>query len=290
MKIIQRLRRVARAGIESVFRPLENGALSRGSHLKMIPAAPDRRGGTRTYIEWGYTIGFFQPLIFQCLPVQRPYRILDVGSGVGRLAIACAPYLGPGDRYIGLDVNPKDVAFSQKHYDSRFSFVHLDAHNATYAPSQQRACVPWPVETESFDLITALSVWTHMREEDARFYLKQAARALKPKGRALITFFVLDDLYRQTLAGRRDRTSQFYPQPETKWIFDKAITPSRDWFAPSWATEPEEATAINEPAFHDMIEQAGLCVSSFYPGAWKEHPGLFFQDVSVLEKRTSQLS
>jgi hypothetical protein len=33
-----------------------------------------------------------------------------------------------------------------------------------------------------------------------------------------------------------------------------------------------------------MSAEAGLSVQTIHPGYWKERPGLFFQDVVVLEK------
>jgi predicted SAM-dependent methyltransferase len=44
-------------------------------------------------------------------------------------------------------------------------------------------------------LVTALSVWTHLNEADARFYFKEISRVLKPDGKAIVTFFLLDEQY-----------------------------------------------------------------------------------------------
>lgn len=259
--------------------------MSRGSYLPLIPHAADRRGGTKTYIEWGWTVGLLQALIFQNLPRERPVRALDVGCGVGRLAIAYSPYLVLGDSYTGFDVNREDVDFCRRHYTApQLSFLHFEAHNRVYAAGQGDGQVRWPVADGSFNVLTALSIWTHLDEADAGFYLGEVARALAPGGRAIISFFILDEIYDRTLAGRGERVSRFYPQLETKWIFDKPLDGSTEWFYPSWAVLPEEATAIRKPAFDRIIAQAGLKLEQFYPGSWKEQPGLFFQDIAIFAK------
>ena len=285
-RVTKRARSELHAAIERTFRPLESRMLSRGPNLRMIPKAKDRRGGTTTYAEWGYTIGFFQPLIFQNLPTKRPLKILDVGSGVGRIAIACEPYLSPGDQYVGLDVMRADVEFCCRHFgeDKRFSFIHFDHANGYYAPDQTGSRQRWPLEDGMFDLVTAISVWTHLLEDDARFYLRELARVLKPGGRALVTFFVMDALYSATLLSRSDRTSRYYPQPESNWIFGHRVSET-DWYHPAWAQAPEEATAMTDRAFKSLIVESGLQMTAFYPGSWKEQPGLFFQDVAIFEKR-----
>src|SRR5690554_3455391 len=128
-----RLAAYAYSAIDPIYRRLEQPALSRGIHLPRIPPARDRRGGTTTYIEWGWTVGFFQPLIFQNLPAERPLQVLDVGSGMGRLALSYWPYLANDDRYVGLEVAKRDVEFCRRQYrDPRFSFMHLEAGNRTY--------------------------------------------------------------------------------------------------------------------------------------------------------------
>ena len=133
----------------------------------------------------------------------------------------------------------------------------------------------------SHNLITAVSVWTHLREEDWRFYLKEVGRVLQPGGRAILTFFILDELYRPELKGPKH--SRFYPQPENKWIFD-ASAGSDNWRYPSWADVPEAAIAVDEAAFEPAVEASGLKVVQYLPGSWKDQPGFFFQDVVVFER------
>ena len=284
-KFARRVRVPPYVGLESLFRPVDEAGLSRGWHLPLIPSALTRRGGSNTYIEWGWTVGLFQPLVFQNLPDRHPRHILDIGCGVGRLAISCLPYLMPGDHYVGLEVNRRDYDYCVRHYRHEcLSFIHFNLGNAAYSPEQQGRFLPWPVEPESFDLLTALSVWTHLNELDSRFYLKQVDAVLRPGGRAIISFFILDDLYDASLPSRSDEISAFYPQPSKNWIFDAHAYNSEDWFYPSRLPIPEDAIGIREAAFRSLIADAGLSLRALYLGCWKEYPGLFFQDIAIFEK------
>ena len=270
--------------LEQVFRSVENANLSRGAVLTRIPASSKRGGGlgTTTYGEWCYTIGIFQSLIFQNLP-ERPVRMLDVGCGVGRLYLAAKPYLTANDSYLGIDVTKSVIDICRQEYrEKNVSFLHTEASNGYYAKETGGGPVAWPMADGSHNLITALSVWTHLREEDWRFYLNEVGRVLQPGGKAIISFFILDELYRPE--AKRDRISDFYPQLENKWIFDASAYGSRDWKYPSWAEVPEVATGVPKATFESAATDAGLRVARYYPGQWKDQPGFFFQDVVIFEK------
>ena len=271
--------------MDRIFLPLDKKHLTRGDHLRNIPYLKHRRGGTYSYIEWGYKIDLLQPLIYQNLPAQRPIRALDIGSGCGRLAVAFAQYFEENDSYVGIDVIKSDVDFCARHYKKDvYSFIHFDVFNRSYAPHQDATAKPWPFDNESFNVATAISVWTHLPETDARFYISELSRTLRKGARALLSFFILDDIYFHSIGYRTDKLSQFYPQPQSKWIFDVQMKDSKDWFYPSWAKVPEQATGIKQGALFDMIKDNNLLIKDKYMGRWKETPGLFFQDIIVVEK------
>lgn len=258
--------------------------MSRGAVLDHIPLPEDRGGGlgTTTYSEWCYTIGIFQSLLFQNFP-QRPIRMLDVGCGVGRLYLAVKPYLTPDDSYQGIDVGKSFIEICKRNYEAdNVRFQYTEASNGYYAKDSSGGPRPWPFEDGSFNFVTALSVWTHLREEDWTFYLKEVGRMLQPGGRAVISFFILDDLYRPER--KSARTSAFYPQPENKWIFDAPAYDSEHWKYPSWADVPEVATGVPKDIFDKIVGEAGLKTVRYLPGQWKDQPGFFFQDVAIFER------
>jgi SAM-dependent methyltransferase len=282
--LAHRLSKISYPPAERVFRTIERHHFSRGSTLLDIPPYNFRLGnlGTVTYGEWCYTIGQFQTLIFMNI-MSRPLHMLDIGCGVGRMYLAAKPYIQADDTFVGIDISEKSIDTCKKFYaDERLSFVHTAGSNAYYADNDIKNA-KWPIESASKNLITALSVWTHLKESDFRLYLNEVGRVLRPGGRAIVSFFVLDALYKPE--HKTAATSRFYPQPEDTWIFDESAYESPDWMFPSWAEVPEVAIAVREAAFHEALDCAGLKIVSFYPGQWKDQPGLFFQDIAVLTKK-----
>lgn len=229
-------------------------------------------------------IGIFQTLMFVNSRRKSGNTIVDLGSGTGILAIAAEPLVSQGGRYIGLDVNQADIAFCAQHYPSPpFEFQHLNAHNAAYA-QEQRGQKPWPLEDNSADMVTALSVWSHLDENDAIFNLKEAQRIMRPGGKSIITTFILDDTYKGLSASSGDETGAYHLTPRDLWRFDKPAYDSLDWFTTDWAEVPEKAIAFNERGLKRMLDETGLKMTAFHPGCWKETPGIFFQDILILEK------
>lgn len=268
---------------ESIFRSVERAEFSRASTLQQIPKRLYRGGGlgTTSYGEWCFSLGFFQALIGANL-TERPLNVLDVGCGVGRLYLATKPFLQKDDTYHGIDVSPEFVAISQRLFGApSVRFLHTRAGNAYYSKSAEGQS-RWPFPDGSMNFVTGLSVWTHLNESDWRHYLGEVARVLRPGGRAILSFFVMDEHYfpdRKT-----GRMSEFYPQPENKWIFDQPAYGSKNWLCPSWVAVPEVAIAVTRQVFDDEVAAAGLQQVQFHSGQWKDRPGMFFQDIAVLQK------
>jgi SAM-dependent methyltransferase len=269
--------------LDRLFVPLDKTRLYRTQNLRLIPWENDRRGGKHSYAEWAHVIGIFQTLLCQHLDTESN-AILDVGCGTGLLAIASEPFLGDRGRYVGLDVVSQDIAFCRAHYPARFHFALVDARNATYAPLSSGERRPWDLDAESFDMVTSLSVWTHMAEEDARFYMKEVRRVLRPGGKALITMFVLDEAYQESLSIRSSGIGRYHMKPQDRWIFDQNAYGSEICFHPKWARVPEDAIGITRQGLDDLLSQSELKTLAYYPGNWKEIPGMYFQDVVVVQR------
>jgi SAM-dependent methyltransferase len=270
------------ASLDAAFLPLDRAAIKRTRNLTRIPAQGDRRCGKSAYGEWAHIIGIFQTLIGLTVRSPEPNTILDVGCGTGLLAIAAEPYLGSG-RYIGIDVTAPEIDFCRQHYPSPpFEFHHLDTRNAFYAPDQRDALVRWPVEDGTCDLVTALSVWTHLTERDARGYLHEVRRVLKPTGRAIVTCFLRDETYLRTLP-HRNGDARFHRGSARKWVFEKLV--SEGWYTAEWAETPEHVIAVTPAALESATCQAGLRIDAVHQGHWKNVPGLYIHDVAILSVR-----
>jgi SAM-dependent methyltransferase len=142
-------------------------------------------------------------------------RLLDVGCGVGRLAIGLSRQPGTLKHYQGIDVSPASIAWCQRHIAPRapgFDFTHIDARNSRYNPGGQAISGQFrlPFDDGAFDIIYLYSVFSHMTLEDVGRYLEEYQRLLSEGGHIFLTAFVEEGVpdvmvnppgYRQQWAG-----------------------------------------------------------------------------------------
>jgi SAM-dependent methyltransferase len=124
-------------------------------------------------------------------------RVLDVGCGIGRMAIPLTHYLNGGGGYEGFDVVPKNIRWCQENITARhpnFRFQLADVYNKEYNPkgTHKASEYTFPYKDESFDFVIVTSVFTHMLPEGVSNYLSEIERVMKGGGRSMITFFLLN--------------------------------------------------------------------------------------------------
>ncbi len=122
--------------------------------------------------------------------------VLDVGCGIGRVAVALIPDLTEGT-YEGFDIVPGFVEWCSREITSRhpnFRFQVADVRNRQYNRSggSPAASYEFPFAADSFDIALAASVFTHMEPDSVRQYLTEAHRVLRPGGSLVCTFFLVD--------------------------------------------------------------------------------------------------
>jgi SAM-dependent methyltransferase len=203
-------------------------------------------------------------------------RVLDIGCGLGRVAIPLSRYLDESGEYRGFDVAPAAVDWCVKRITpqhTNFRFEQVRVYNKEYNPSGRQAAdsLVFPYEDDFFDCALATSVFTHMRPAGVQRYLHEARRVLRRHGKCLFTFFILDDVSRSHMAGG-DAEFSFEHEMEGFWSIDRYL--------------PELAIAYDEAEVGRMLGNAGLDVTTTYYGSWSGRgAGLNGQDIVVAQRR-----
>ena len=200
------------------------------------------------------------------------HSLLDIGCGCGMMALQLRGYLSADGRYVGMDVDERAIAWCQAHITPQhpnFCFYHAELENPRYtAPGKPSAAdYHFPHPDADFDAILSKSVFTHMQPPDVHNYLREIARLLKPDGRCLATFFLLNA---EATAGQAALAFD-YGDDHCRYV-DPAL--------------PEKAIAYREAWLLDMVAEAGLTlVAPPYYGAWSGRRGaLSFQDILLLAR------
>ena len=190
--------------------------------------------------------------------LQSNETVLDVGCGIGRMALPMTRYLRPPGWYEGFDIMRSNVTWCQRAITPRFPnfrFQHADVFNREYNPRGRLAGhefrFPYPDGMFGFAYLT--SVFTHLMPADAAHYLSEISRVLRPGGRCLATFFLMNvESKSQLLAGRGSVSLQHFYGPA--WVSNPEI--------------PEACVALDESFVAHAAEKAGLLIHRSYPGRW----------------------
>ena len=202
-------------------------------------------------------------------------RVLDVGCGIGRVAVHFMDYLNSDGRYDGFDIVGLGVDWCNRRIARRrrnFRFRHVDLYNAEYNPTGRldATTFKFPYADACFSLVFATSVLTHLLPDAALNYLREMSRVLEPGGRSLVTFFVINE------ESRRCMPSSAFHFQHTKREFWTMVPDN-----------PEAAIAFDEDHIRDMYRQANLELQPpIRYGSWSGRNGAVGgQDIVLAIKR-----
>ena len=194
-----------------------------------------------------------------------PRLVLDVGCGAGAMVEELRRRLTAEGRYVGFDVHAPSIRWCRRRWASDPRLVFEIAPLASpYGSAAGRPVESYrfPVEDGQADLVLAKSVFTHLARDEARHYLAETRRVLRPGRPAVVTAF----LYQAGAPG----VETAFPHPAG----DGTRLKSR--------ARPTAAVAFEKSRFVSMIEEAGLRLQwhseGFYPG----RPRRDAQDVLLL--------
>jgi SAM-dependent methyltransferase len=202
--------------------------------------------------------------------VSPDYVVLDVGCGAGAMAVELAGALGPGGRYVGFDVHRGAIGWARRAFaaDTRFRFEIAEvASPFSGGGNGTNLEYRFPIGDGEADLVLAKSLFTHLVEREARHYLREIRRTLRPGRAAAVTAFL------------------FAPESRT----GRGLSPQFRFADSSgrvrwkWKARPESAVAYERGLFLAMIEDAGLRLQWFCQGFWPgESARLTAQDILLL--------
>jgi SAM-dependent methyltransferase len=180
-------------------------------------------------------------------------RVLDIGSGVGRVAIPLTAYLTSSGVYTGVDMWRDGVDWCAKAITPRFAnftFRHLDVFHDDFNLSATTSItdVRLPVQDASEDFVV-LGAINHLTAPELRTMVREAGRVLRPGGTYLGTWFVVDE-------------------------DSRALVP------PAAST-----VACDRAVMEQTLVEASLELRALHPGSWRAAEGsLTHQDVVIAGK------
>jgi SAM-dependent methyltransferase len=135
---------------------------------------------------------------FSARLASKDARIVDIGSGLGRLATGLIAEAGSVE-YLGIDANEEFVRWCKDNIESQhpsFRFVHLDMANERYNPGGSIGAseLRLPVADASADVVNLWGVFTNMVPEDVQAYVAEVSRILRRGGQCFLTAFAEDDV------------------------------------------------------------------------------------------------
>jgi ubiquinone/menaquinone biosynthesis C-methylase UbiE len=205
--------------------------------------------------------------------LQPHHHVLDIGSGIGRMAIPLASYLDKTARYEGFDLMKVGIDWCQANITPlypNFNFTHVALKNDLYTDEGEAAeHFVFPYGEAQFDFCFLTSVFTHLTDKQVENYLREIRRVLKPNGKCLATFFVLNE--------------QATPNsnPEFQFPYDFGHYRLMDEKVKS------ANVAYQESYLRQFSQEIDLPIVAFYAGFWSHQQkakALDFQDILVFEK------
>ena len=208
--------------------------------------------------------------------LQPHQRVLDIGCGIGRMAVPLTQFLSDEGCYAGVDIVRDGINWCNRAIGSvypNFSFQHLDLHHPLYNPSgvTPASDIRFPYPDQSFDFICLVSVLTHIEAAVLLNYAREIARLLAPGGRCFATAFLVNAPARAALRAGGGRLA-FDPESEETEIYADPDAPMA-------------AVAFEENFLLEKFFRFGLRrIRPAVYGCWSGRPAPVFQDICIFER------
>jgi len=157
-------------------------------------------------------------LVYPGLAPETFRAVFDFGCGCGRVARQLMLQRTPPELYVGIDLHPDMIAWCNENLQPaapNFHFYHHDVFNVAFNPRHEKPL------TAQFTLVNALSVFTHLTEMQAEYYLRECARILHPDGVLHASWFLFDKSDYPMMDASSNALYVSYTDPSAAVIFDR---------------------------------------------------------------------
>jgi len=127
--------------------------------------------------------------------------------------------------YFGIDLHRGMIKWCQDNLTvnaPHFRFSHFDAYNIGLNPSGSTTPLAFPTTDNTFTLLNAWSVFTHILETDVEFYLREVRRVLTDDAMFVSTWFLMDKVFFPMMQEFQNALYINPVDPTNAAIFDRA--------------------------------------------------------------------
>jgi len=217
--------------------------------------------------------------MLQFIDLHPNDTVLDVGCGIGRLAVPLTGYLNEKGAYYGFDIVKQGIDWCNKHITKRYSnfhFLHTPLKNDLYnlqtdVEAQQ---FTFPYQANQFNAIVLNSVFTHMVADDVAHYLKEICRVMADNGKGMASFFILNEVSKNNIDRKKTDFTFQYPY-QNCFLMDSKVK--------------EANVAYDEEFLCDLFGQSNLKIEHIHYGEWSNGTLMNefdFQDIIVFSKKS----
>jgi ubiquinone/menaquinone biosynthesis C-methylase UbiE len=256
------------------YLPLDLYESVSGQRDPMVPPKGRIFIGSGDFLSTGETI---REQLVTLAGLKPGHRVLDVGCGMGRVAVPLTSFLDEQGSYEGFDIVPSAIRWCTRKITSRhprFRFTHINLRNDLYnlRTDREAKSFVFPYRDDEFDLVFLTSVFTHMVLEDVRNYMQQIHRVLKPGGVCLATFFLMNNEAESLMAASGKK--MFTTKLDHHYLFHPRVKAANVAYEEAYLAE-------------ELLAGTGLILEQVRYGFWPGRPRTElnnYQDICLFSK------